>query len=618
MTNYLNLSSPTVDSVATLITNEDVLSTIHALFEAKQFSQAYQLFAKQIDFLLDTVTSTTLREFLAQAPDHLRQQNAHYLYCKGMVCRREDQREEAIGMLERASQLFLGANAHSEAARCLIEIAHVFHSQENFSMATHYLTGEVLPLLKKHQDIGPDLHALFFLHMAHLDTDIGQLEASQRHAEKALQLYAATGDLYGQFCVQLRIGRNFTQTGNYADAHDRLQLARRYFHIGKFKANAEILLLNAEIHLRWYQGLHEDALNVAMLYRKIADYKQLPNARVYARILIGNLYRDKGEFAAAAQWYDSTQEVLTAHQFSGFQPWLYAHRAWLSILEGKLDAAEELCHASLQTSDRGQKMSFQVQQAVLHLVHGRAQAAEPLLQESLSFYKTSGDPLACGMIRIYLAYSAMRTEEPSALLDHLDQAFALLDERQLDLLPHWWHPRLVAEVCSQALAIDLYPETVRQLFINRLGDHGVLPLTRLLRADDLDVRQRAHNILNVVTGQNNTMLAHLPDSRAKQILQELLEQGHLLPDGYPRLEYELMTARQRRHPNPTLIVVFVLHVLGYKRNTIADRLDCSVENVRNYITTIYHRFSLPASDFNSRLARRENLAQIARDEGFVL
>lgn len=153
--------------------------------------------------------------------------------------------------------------------------------------------------------------------------------------------------------------------------------------------------------------------------------------------------------------------------------------------------------------------------------------------------------------------------------------------------------------------------------MNRIGDHAVPPLTRLLRADDLDVRRRAHHLLNVVTGQSITILSHLPESSAKRILQELLEQGCLLADGYPRMEYELMTAKHRRHPNPTLMVVFALHILGYKREVIAKRLDCSVENVRNYITLLYQNFGLSTKQFTTRAARREQLGHIARENGYM-
>ncbi|MEZ4614686.1 MAG: hypothetical protein R2867_04110 [Caldilineaceae bacterium] len=451
--------------------------------------------------------------------------------------------------------------------------------------------------------------------MANLATEIGHLHISTDYAQKSLTLYAETGDLLGQFRAQLRMARNFIQQGHYGEAQSRLRLARDYFYIGTLGIATEIQLLNAEIHLRWYQGKINDALQPAQLYLKLADRAQLRNARLYARILLGNLYRDRGDFQLAAQWYDETQSVINEYNHRPYQPWLDAQRAWLLILQGEIDQALSHITSALATTDHGQKMSFQVSRAVLYLLQREPEQAELLLQESLHFYEQSGDPMAACAIRIYLANAAWQRGNTAVLVRQLQTIFQWLEQHNIDALPYWWHPQIVTDVCVQALIANIAPCIVDQMIVRRLKHQSIHALARYLDADDLDIRQRVNQLLTKVTGENEMLLAHLEESPAKQVLQELLESGKLQAEHYLRLEVELMTAKQRRRPNPTLVAVFALHIHGIKRRTIAERLECSTENVRNYITAIYQHFDLPAKAFHNRAARRQQLAKLARENG---
>ena len=97
----------------------------------------------------------------------------------------------------------------------------------------------------------------------------------------------------------------------------------------------------------------------------------------------------------------------------------------------------------------------------------------------------------------------------------------------------------------------------------------------------------------------------------------LLRDGALRADRYPFLEQELMTANYRRLPNVTMLAVFGLYINGVSRTDIATQLECSIENVRNYITQIYQHFGVSAKAFSTRRARWQHLVEIARERGFV-
>lgn len=597
---------------------EKRLLQINHELTAQNFSKAALLLAEQIDPLLDQgIPIAQIQAILSAIPAGVADVSADLFYCTAMIRKRMGDFTEAIEQLNRAQLHYRQANRECLVVRCLIDIARIYSGQENLRLALRYLNDEAKPLIDKIGEIDVAIRAYYLLQMAHLATDIGHLNVSTDYAQQALTLYVDAADLPGQFACQLRIARNFMQCGNYRQADTHMQLVRQYFHIGKLGTSLEVQLLNAEIHLRWYQSQFGDAIRLAQLYLKIADHEQLRNARLYARILMANLYRDSHDYRRAEKWYAETQQIINDFSQTLYQPWLDAQQAWLYLLQDDLDQALLHIARSLQTTDPGQRMSFQVQKAVASLLQERFTAAEKLLQESLTFYRQSGDPLADCAICLYLAYIALKREDSGALLVYLTHIFTCLEQLEIDRWPHWWHPQIVAEVCCQAIMADISPVLVKKIITQQLGQQSLFALTRLAHIDDLDVRQHAQQLIGTITGQNMTVLAHLADGPAKQILQNQIETGQLRADGYLRLERELMTAKQRRQPNATLLAVFALHVCGVRRGIIAEQLDCSVENVRNYITTIYHLFALPAAQFRNREERRQGLAKLARERGYI-
>lgn len=606
---------PTTQPVANNSTM--IFKQIIEYFNGKRTGQAATLLATHIHMLLETIPMPKVHSVLTALAGAFAEPNADVLYARALFLSRSGQYEDAIVQFQHAHLLYGKTKQQAQAIRCTIEIAHAYINQDKFHVAIRYLADEAKPLLDKSCNMNVALQADYLLQMANLATDIGHLDASTEYAQQALARYINSGDTYGQFRSQLRIARNFMQCGNYEEAHFRLQLIRQYFQIGKLGAASEGQLLNAEIHLRWHQHHFDDALRLTQRYLKLADRERLPYAQLYARILFGNLYRDKHDFWRAEQWYDETERLIDQLEFHFYQPWLDSQRAWLLILQDELEEASSYCVHSLRTTDWGQKMSFQVANAVRNLLQGEMADAEKELNQSLAFYEKSGDLLAGCTIQLYLAYAALKREDFTALLRHLDNGFSYMAKANLGVLPYWWHPQMMAEICFQAIVADIYPTAVREIIVKHIGRHSVPTLTRLLQADDLDVREQAQQLLSSVTGQNSTILAHLEESPAKQILQDHVETGQLRLDGYAQLETELITAKQRRNPNSTLLAVFTLHLRGVKRTAIADRLGCSVENVRNYITHIYRHFDLPSRHFHSREERRQHLVSIARERGYV-
>lgn len=203
------------------------------------------------------------------------------------------------------------------------------------------------------------------------------------------------------------------------------------------------------------------------------------------------------------------------------------------------------------------------------------------------------------------------------LSQELVQAIGWLAQRHTDYAPFWWHPALLSELCAQALALDLYPEVVERIFLNHLRAAGKDALRTLLYTTTPAIAQRAYRLLHALGDAVTDLVAHLPAGTAKTMLAALLQSGKLIPATYPRLEQELMTAAHRPKPNPTLMAVFGLYVNGASRGEIAEQLECSLPNVRNYITAIYDHFGIKTTGFATQRARWKALVAMAKEQGFM-
>jgi len=422
---------------------------------------------------------------------------------------------------------------------------------------------------------------------------------------------------YERFRTFLQTAAVAIHTGNYAEAEQKLQQAQQHWQGGELGTLAEGQLLKVQLHLAWYQRQFVDALQMAQHYLRLVDGEEHQHEQIYARLLLGNLYRDAGQFRTAHVWYAEAERAIKESGDQSYAPWLAAQLAWLYLLEGRLNHARLQIEVNLLHANRRQIMHFQVILAILQMLDGEWESAEVMLDEVLTFYERAGNLLPCCAIHLYLAYCALHQDALPKFLLHLQWVLQWLHAHQLTTFPHWWHPRIMAEVCTHALISDLQPDLVEYILVHHLGQTAAPALKLLEKSEDIDLRRKGYRLHQTVTGLEVDPLAHLKESPSKHVLRDLLTQGDLRPDLYPVLEHELMTAPQRQMPNPTIVAVFGLYVSGFARGDIAKRLNCSLENVRNYITVIYQHFGLSAHRYKGRELRRQKLIEVARARGFI-
>jgi ATP/maltotriose-dependent transcriptional regulator MalT len=594
------------------------LNQLRQVQAAGDYDQAGALWASHIELLLTTYDTATLTSLLAELPPTLIHENRDLCYVEGLLLARAGDIQAAIKRLERARFSYTIADPQlNQAVRCSLELARLYCSREQFQAAYHHLQTEVEPLLTKGVVTDPALCARFYLRMAELTPDIGLLPATATDARLALKHYRTVGDRTGELRALLRLLLPLRHQGEFAEAVTLLTLAQECLSNGMATDLDRARVLNAEIHFHWYRGQLATALPLAEAYVALADRVPTSNFRVYARMLLGNLHRDLGHFDAAAQWYAHARQLIVELEYPLYTPWVDAQEAWQALVQGQWQRARTLIYAALRTADLGQSMSFQVTLALLHLQAGQVVVAERLLAEALAYYEQSGDELATCTLYAYQALIAHRRGQGETRRQQLTQAFGWLNKQHLDYLPLWWHPDHISELCVQALALDLYPETAERILLTHLRTPGKEALRRLHSTGTPAAAQRAYQLLQALGDRTADLVAHLPDEQAKRVLLTLLESEQLRPAAYPRLEQELITAAHHPKPNPTLLAVFGLYVNGVEREEIAEQLSCSLPTVRNYITAIYEHFGLKANDFTSRRARWKALVTLAQASQFI-
>lgn len=556
----------------------------------------------------------------AQATDPLTQQPlpviAGFHYLQAIWLRRNGELRQANWHLTQAKLAYTACDQPQGVVRATLELARLAQAQEGWPAAHRYLIDEVQPFFDQHVVDDPMLQAHSYLQMADIARDQGDWATGAQYARQALSRYRALDHAYGQVAAHIWLVPYTLSSGDLAGAEAHLQQAHEQATTANLGHLMTARLLYGELLLAWYQRSLTTALPLAQQYLTAANAEPYSPERIEARLLLGNLYRDSGEYRVAHSWYDDASTVIEQLGYHAYVPRLQAELAWLYLLEGELSIARTLVENQIATALPAQRMALQVILAVLQMMDGEWEAADTLLAAAHTFYEQAADGLAVCALHLYRAYSALHQTETTPALQHLTQALGWLHTQKLTAFPHWWHAKILAEVCTHALLSNLYPALVEQILLRYLGRTS-LPFLKLLdTTDDIELRRQALRLQQMIIGSIDPV-AHLSTSPSKRVIEALLAQGNLRAEAYRELEAELMTAGNRLTPNPTIVAVFGLYLKGWTRADIANELECSTENVRNYITIIYNHFGLPAYRFHKREARRQKLIEVAQTRGFI-
>lgn len=616
------------------INHHPLLATVLALQQAGHHSQAIQMLADQDPYFYDQVEMKALYGVLTHFSQAMITRTPALCYIQALLYRRMGQFQQATQLLATVKAAYAAAHQYQGVVHCTLEQARLAQQQGDFQRTRHYIQTEIQPLLNQHLPSALRLQAHCLLQLAESWLGEGERALAHTYTKQALALYVESDDRYGQLLAELWLARRALDAGEYGIVRRHLYNAQQHMTGESLGTLAEAALLHSELLLAWYQRSLEKALQSAQSYLSLADTEPYSQHRLEARLLLGNLYRELRQYRTATSWYTETGTLIEQLDYPAYSARLQAEIAWLYLLEGQISAARALLDgpirkvpAEMATGEQQAavacpklcltQMRRQVVRAITHLLDGEWQQADALLDEALLVYRGRGDELTVCALQLYRGYSALHQANSQMMLQQLEPAFRWLATHQIATFPDWWHPKILAEVCSHALLCNLYPELVEQILVKHLGKASLPALKLMEKTDDIELRRQIYRLQQVIRGYNVSSLEQVRDSPNKQVIQELLGQGDLCAETYHELENELMTAHHRQYPNPTIIAVFGLYIKGRSRAEIAKTLSCSLENVRNYITLIYQHFELPAQRFQSREARKQKLIEVARTRGFI-
>ena len=587
---------------------QQILESIAALTEARDYHGILKLLTKHMDMLQGQLSPSELLALLEAFPLEL---PVWLLYLKGQLLGQLGHNKEACHTFHHTKVVALRQQMFTQAINCCLELTTLYQQRGDFQTALYHI--------QEAENISTTIvdqtaKARLLLSLAELCPDIGQLEQSIQYARDAYRIYSITSDYEGQFKALYLLAIVNRQLGNYSEAASRLEMARQCQLAAGLSTTYYARILSAEAHLFWYQGRLREAISKARIFNRIADINNLFKQRVYAHLLLGNLYRALGQYIEAGQWYTEAEMLTSYYDLPVYLHWVEIQKGWLKILTGDLPQARRHIHMALQTDNKGLRMSFNVNLACLELLEGHLQSAQKLFLSSRQYYARSGDLLSFHIIGLYLAYLHRQTE-PSKAIDYLQQALEWFTTQNILYFPIWWHPPMMAEICVFALAEKICTPLAERIFLTHLQEYG--HLLQLNQYPDTAVRQRVLNLQQSLTNHTTDILAEVTNPTVKSILQKLLENGPLCPDKFYHLQKKLSTAKHRHKLNPTCIAVFGLYLEGFTRQQIAKKLDCSPATIRNYITIIYQVFHLQPELGKGTLARKEELRQLAQVEGFV-
>lgn len=596
---------------------ETVLQQIRSFQEQGEWPPAAQLFAEHAAGLIDRLPAATIAALFAPFPSSAIERLPTLWYLAGLVNAALNQATDAERWLGRAVEYYAGRQAHPERQAWIhLELARIEYRRDDFA----HVQAHVDRALQLVAQMGPGsstLQAFLYYMIANLCADTGRVAEGVGYAQASAQEYHRHGSTLGEFRALLTVASLARQTGDFRIERDALVQARACYQTGRLEPYSFESLLGAETHLDWYRGDLTGALEKAQTWLTIAQGSGYSRRRLYATLVLGNVLRALGRYDQSLQVYQAARRIA-AESNPNFTRWIDVQESWVAALQGRLDDAAMLAERALAPADHGQRMSFQVNLAVVYLLNGRWPDAEELLCESLDFYRRSQDQVATCAISFHLAYAQLaKKARSSEILDLLQPDLRWLDGCDNAYFPLWWHPVLVSRVALWLLTTTDYRALGRRLFLQRrLGADGLRTLQEAACAGNGALSVEATDLLTILGEPPLHHLDGVEDGSARSIIAAAVVDGLIVASALPDLFRQLRTAQERERDNPTVVAIFLLHTQGAPNQEIATTLSCSTSTVSHSLQSIYESLGVERSS-GTRAEQRAALRRAAQARGLL-
>lgn len=596
---------------------DPIIQQIRTLQEQGEWEAAAHLFAEHASSLIERLPVATVVALFAPFPSSVVERLPTLWYLAGLVSASLNQAAEATRWLSRAGEYYAQHRQYPDRQAWIhLELARIEYRRDDFALVQEHVD-RAMQLTAQMGPAPSTLQAFLYYMIANLCADTGRVAEGIGYAQAAAQEYHRQGSTLGEFRALLTVASLARQTGDFRVERDALVQARACYQTGRLEPYSFESLLGAETHLDWYRGDLTGALEKAQTWLTIAQGSGYSRRRLYATLVLGNVLRALGRYDQALQVYQAARRIATESN-PNFTRWIDAQESWVAALQGRLDDAATLAKRALVPADHGQRMSFQVNLAVVHLLNGRWPDAEDLLRESLDFYRRSQDQVATCAISFYLAYAQLATNaRSSAILDLLQPDLCWLDGCDNAYFPLWWHPALVSRIALWLLTSTGYRALGRRLFLQgRLGADGLRTLQEAASAGNGALSAEATDLLTVLGEPPLHHLDDVEDGSARRIIAAAVVDGQIVASALPDLFRQLRTSQERGRDNPTVVAIFLLHAQGAPGQEIATALSCSTSTVSHSLQSIYESLGVDRSS-GTRAEQRAALRRAAQARGLL-
>lgn len=534
------------------------------------------------------------------------------LRLRGHLRARDHAWAEAFESVEAACQVAAAQREWPLAIHCALDLARWSQSRENMASARSYLERA-----RRYAEGAAEMDLLtqakLALTIGRLAPDLEQTELGAEWCARSLALYEQLGDAPGQVDALWNLAVCNTYIGRLLDAADQAQRALRLHRIAGLDPGRELYLLNLVAVLALARGDIAAGLEAIRAAQPLVARHPLSKPALYLADTEAALWRQRGDFDAAFTAHARAEAIMTRADDQGFRPWFEMERGWTQALAGEPPSRIRralLAVGELQDATVRSYLTFYI--ALLDILESRWDDAIGRLTGLRAQFLARGERLHMFAADLYLAYSYFKAGQHGNGRTALRRGLSWAEENGVDGFGLWWHPSILAHVCTEALRTGIHPRQAEVMIVRRLGDAAVPDLLALTETRDANARQRSLSVLAALDRDNVlTSLGDQAEPGTGAVVREHLAKGRLTLSALPTLRARL----EAGSAGATLqrIAVFGFYAATrMERDQIAEQLALSEGTVKKHVSAIRAAFGIESR--GGRDAGRETVAQAARGE----
>ncbi|HEY9286032.1 MAG TPA: tetratricopeptide repeat protein, partial [Pyrinomonadaceae bacterium] len=433
------------------------------LLEAEEFGRAAAVIAERGEEWIAGGAFTSLVRFVEQLPEAALESHPRALFHRAEIARLRGEFESALGLLRRAAALLNDRGDAEGEAEALHSLATITRRRGDCRAAFDYLdravalVGERSPVRVK---AGNTRGLCYFA--------LDDLTTAEREFRDALQLAEELRDTHYAHIIAHNLGLPAMLRGDFAGAMRWLRRMLRADAAGKTARRPVPQETWAYINLARCLLIRGDLAGCEQHLDRALEYCHVFNLvaqRAEAFEMYGNLYRERGDAARAAEFYKHAEQDHEAAGIDLARAEVKEERALLLLQTGDAAGALALIDRLLEArrasdDERALHTVAQARARVLFAL-GRHADARAGLEAALRYFQSHGFYYLEAQVSLALAACDEREGREGEMTEHLRRALELSARYDYD---YWLRRETAAhpQLFSNPEAAALLPPDLRE------------------------------------------------------------------------------------------------------------------------------------------------------------